>query len=361
MLAKENLMSPSVVTDPNTANGQPIFSGTQITVAEVLEQLASGEDIATISRTRGGKLSPVAVAEAVRLAARALLENAVRYVPAASAPAPAPTPAPAPAPKPAPASGAGGVTGQLALAQPDKLTYVSNERISFHMTVTNSTSAPVKYSYLGVKVVNLDTGADEQFHTSWSGDDKSIPANGTGPLPGGWDDGLAIGPIGHYRLTLNICLGTTDQGRQGVGWQTLTPGMDITIGELAAGAANVTTLDGAKVYTSHGVVANAFWVEKDTVGTDEPVWFHFKVTNPTAEPVPFSILAARAEEGQAAQSWTNQKLAPGQVLEWRDHINFKQAGTYHLYLGIGYANKDDCVAMRAPWDRLSDSVKVTVQ
>jgi uncharacterized protein (DUF433 family) len=341
-------MTPTVVTDPNTANGEPIFSGTETTVAEILEQLASGMSLADIALSHGGKISPPAMAEAVRLAARALVENAARYVPAAG-------------PEPAPASPAEGLTGQLTLAQPDQLAYAVNERIAFHLAVTNPAETPLKYSFLGVKVVNLDTGADEQFHTSWSGDDISIDAHGTGPVPGGWDDALQIGTRGHYRLRLSICLAPADQGRQGVGWQVLTSGLDITIGELAAGPATVTMVDGVKVYSSRGVAGNAFGVDKDTVSTNEPVWFHFKVTNTSPETVNYSILAARTEEGQAAQSWTNQKLKPGQVLEWRDHINFSQLGIYHLYLGIGYDNKDDCVAMRAPWSRLSDSVTVTVR
>jgi uncharacterized protein (DUF433 family) len=352
-------MTTWVVTDPNVANGEPIFSGTDIPVAELLEQLATGMSIADISRSRGGKVSPVALAEAVRLAARALMENAARYIQSAEGPAPVASPPP---PAPAPVSPAGGVvTGQLMLAQPNKLTYAVNERIAFRMLLTNPTAAPVKYSFLGVKAVNLDTGAEAPFHTSWSGDDKAIPAHGTGPVPGGWEDALQISPRGRYRLTLSICLASTEQGRQGVGWQTLTPGLEVTVGEVAAGPVETVTVDGAKVYRSRGVMGNAFQIEKDTVEADEPVWFRFKVTNTSPAVVNYSILSARTEEGQAAQSWTNQKLKPDQVLEWRDHIQFSQPGVYHLYLAIGYDDKDDCVAMRAPWSRLSDSVTVTVQ
>ncbi len=348
-------MSPTFTTDPNVASGQPVFSGTDITLAEVLEQLASGEDIATIARTRSGKVSPLAVAEGVRLAARALMENVARYVPAAAAPVP---PAPAPvSPAPAPA---GPVTGQLTLDQPDKHTYAANERIPFHMLVSNAAGTPVKYSYLGVSAVNVDSGAS-QFHTSFSGDDQAIPAQGTGPVPGGWADGLQLGGVGHYRLTLDICLGSLDEGRKGVGWQKLTSPLAITIGELAANPPAFVPGAQPKVYVSHGVTGDAFSVDQDTVGVDEPVWFHFKATNTGEAEVGYSILAARTEEGQAAQSWTNATLKPRQTLDWRDHINFKQAGVYHLYLGIGYADKNDCVAMRAPWDRLSDSVTVTVR
>lgn len=348
-------MTSSIVVDPKVANGEPIFGGTTITVAEILEQLACGMDIADIARTRGGKISPLDVAEAVRLASRALTENAARYVGAA-------TPAPQPAqPQPAqPQPAAQGVMGQLTLAQPGKLTYGVNERIPFHMVVTNLTAMPMKYSYLGVKVANLDTGADE-FHTSWSGDDKSIPANGVGPIPGGWDDGIQCGALGHYRLTLSICLASMDEGRNGKGWQTLTPGLDVTIGEVGAGKADFVMSGGTKVYASCGVVGNAFSVEKTTVEVDENVWFNFKVTNTTENAIDYGILSARTEEGQAGKSWTNSKLNPQQVLTWRDHINFKQPGVYHLYLGIGYDDKDECIAMRAPWDRLSDSITVEVR
>ena len=346
-------MTSVIITDPKVANGQPIFRGTAITVEEILEQLACGMDIADIAGTRDGKISPLDVAEAVRLASRALTENAARYVSAATA-----TPQPA---QPQPAAPAGqGVTGQLTLAQPGKLAYGVNERIPFHMLIVNSTAAPVKYSYLGVKVVNLDTGADE-FHTSWSGDDKSVPANGTGPIPGGWDDGVQFGALGRYRLTLSICLASMDDGRNGKGWQTLTPGLDLTIGEVGAGKSDFVLSGGSKVYASCGVVGNAFSVEKTTVEVDENVWFNFKVTNTTEVAIDYGILSARTEEGQAGKSWTNSKLNPQQVLTWRDHINFKQPGVYHLYLGIGYGDKDEAIAMRAPWDRLSESITVTVK
>jgi uncharacterized protein (DUF433 family) len=351
-------MANWMVTDPNTANGEPVFSGTEITVAELLEQLATGQSIADIARTRGGKVSPIAIAEAVRLASRALVENAARYVPAAPQVSALPdTPKPVP---PAPVSLAQSLAGQLTLSQTDKLTYAVGERIAFRMLLTNLTAAPVKYSFLGVKVVNLDTGTEAPFHTSWSGDDKAVPAHGTGPVPGGWEDSLQIDGKGRFRLTLSACLAAMDDGRKGVGWQTLTQGLDITVGELAAGPTDVTTAGGVTVYSSHGVVGNAFRVENTTVEAGAPVWFRFKVTNSSLVPVNYSILAARTEEGQAAQSWTNQKLNPGQVLEWRDHLKFSAPGVYHLYLGIGYDNKDDCVAMRAPWSRLSESVTVTV-
>ncbi len=114
------------------------------------------------------------------------------------------------------------------------------------------------------------------------------------------------------------------------------------------------------VYSSNGVVGQAFWVENPTAGVNQEVWFNFKVTNTSNAPVNFSVLAAHSEVGPSAKSWSDV-LQPGQVLEWRDHIEFSATGTYRLYLGICYGGFDPCVANQAPWDRLSPSITVTIQ
>lgn len=115
------------------------------------------------------------------------------------------------------------------------------------------------------------------------------------------------------------------------------------------------------VYSSNGVVGQAFWVENPTAGVNQLVWFNFKVTNTSNAPVSYSVLAAHSEVGPSAKSWSNETLQAGQTLEWRDHIEFTATGTYRLYLGICYGGFNPCMANQAGWDRLSPSITVTIQ
>lgn len=115
------------------------------------------------------------------------------------------------------------------------------------------------------------------------------------------------------------------------------------------------------VYSSNGVVGNAFWVENTTAGVNQLVWFNFKVTNTSNKPVSFSVLAAHSEVGPTAKSWGDYTFQPGEVLEWRDHIVFSATGTYRVYLGICYGGYNPCLANQASWDRLSPSITVTIQ
>jgi hypothetical protein len=115
------------------------------------------------------------------------------------------------------------------------------------------------------------------------------------------------------------------------------------------------------VYSSNGIVGQAFWVENATAGVNQMVWFNFKVTNTSNAPVSYSVLAAHSEVGPSAKSWSNEVLQAGQTLEWRDHIEFTATGTYRLYLGICYGGFNPCMANQATWDRLSPSITVTIQ
>jgi len=118
-------------------------------------------------------------------------------------------------------------------------------------------------------------------------------------------------------------------------------------------------------YNSRGVIPARFWVEQTNVAVNEKVWFNFLVNNTTNENIAYSVLAARAENGPAKDSWTNEILRPGfgpaGGSPWRDWIAFSAPGTYQLYLGICYGGRDPCLALQAPWDRLSDNVTITVR
>jgi uncharacterized protein (DUF433 family) len=65
-----------VVVDPEICHGKPTFNGTRILVGVVLSQVASGMDWDAISEQWYNRVSKDAIAEAVRLAGRALLTYA---------------------------------------------------------------------------------------------------------------------------------------------------------------------------------------------------------------------------------------------------------------------------------------------
>lgn len=74
------LMGRYIVTDPEICHGQPTFRGTRILVADVLEQVASGVIWETIIEEWHGHITTEAIAEAVQLASRALIEHIDEYV-----------------------------------------------------------------------------------------------------------------------------------------------------------------------------------------------------------------------------------------------------------------------------------------
>lgn len=71
---KKNL-GRHIVVDPKICHGQPTFRGTRILVHDVLEQVAQGMAWESIQEQWRGAVSPAAIAEAVRLADKALLEH----------------------------------------------------------------------------------------------------------------------------------------------------------------------------------------------------------------------------------------------------------------------------------------------
>lgn len=126
---------------------------------------------------------------------------------------------------------------------------------------------------------------------------------------------------------------------------------------------------GMRYYATHNIQAYDFGMgmlggrlAKTTFAVGEDVWFHFWVANVGNQPEGFEILAAKAEEGPCAESYTVYTLQVGNdgVLKHEDHMHFQVPGVYHLYLGIGFGNKDNLVSGREQWVRLSDSIAITV-
>ena len=74
------LIGRHIVTDPGICHGKPTFLSTRILVADVLEQIADGMAWETVIQEWHGSISREAIAEALQLATRALLEHVDDYV-----------------------------------------------------------------------------------------------------------------------------------------------------------------------------------------------------------------------------------------------------------------------------------------
>ncbi len=71
-----------IVADPEICHGKPTFKGTRIMVFQVLNDVADGRSWEFICGTRwGGRIPLAAVAEAVRLAQNAWLDEHGRLAP----------------------------------------------------------------------------------------------------------------------------------------------------------------------------------------------------------------------------------------------------------------------------------------
>jgi len=73
---KRKELGQYIVVDPEICGGQLTFKGTRIFVKDVLAMLAKGYDWDRISFEFDGHLSREAIAEAIELASKALIEKA---------------------------------------------------------------------------------------------------------------------------------------------------------------------------------------------------------------------------------------------------------------------------------------------
>jgi uncharacterized protein (DUF433 family) len=76
----EQLMGRHIVSDPRICHGKPTFRLTRILVSDVLDQIADGLAWETVIQEWHGSISREAIAEALQLATRALLEHADDYL-----------------------------------------------------------------------------------------------------------------------------------------------------------------------------------------------------------------------------------------------------------------------------------------
>ncbi|MDH7485915.1 MAG: DUF433 domain-containing protein [Anaerolineae bacterium] len=74
------LMGRYIVTDPQICHGKPIFRGTRILVADVLDQVARGLAWESIIEEWHNSITKEAIAEAVQLASQALLNHADEFI-----------------------------------------------------------------------------------------------------------------------------------------------------------------------------------------------------------------------------------------------------------------------------------------
>jgi uncharacterized protein (DUF433 family) len=73
---KRTELGQYIVADPSICHGTLTFRGTRLFVSDVLEMVAEGMDWERIIQECHGSISREAISEAIRLAGKALLEQA---------------------------------------------------------------------------------------------------------------------------------------------------------------------------------------------------------------------------------------------------------------------------------------------
>lgn len=77
---KKKSVGRYICADPKICHGQLAFRGTRILVSDVLELVAVGMNWNEIIRECHGSISRAAIAEAIRIAGRAIVEHADEYL-----------------------------------------------------------------------------------------------------------------------------------------------------------------------------------------------------------------------------------------------------------------------------------------
>jgi uncharacterized protein (DUF433 family) len=78
-LQRRKVYGRHIVSDPKICHGKLTFTGTRVFVQDVLEMVAEGMEWDTIIKQWHGSISREAIAEAVRLAGRALIDHVDEY------------------------------------------------------------------------------------------------------------------------------------------------------------------------------------------------------------------------------------------------------------------------------------------
>jgi uncharacterized protein (DUF433 family) len=77
---KKKAVGRFITADPKVCHGKLTFRGTRILVSDVLELVAAGLSWDDIIRECHGSISRPAIAEAIRLAGRAIVKHADEYL-----------------------------------------------------------------------------------------------------------------------------------------------------------------------------------------------------------------------------------------------------------------------------------------
>lgn len=239
------------------------------------------------------------------------------------------------------------LTGKLSIGFV-KDVYRPDEKIDYVASLANWSGSEMTFGVVGIEVMNAITG-EKAFHTIRN--DLTLVAN-VGMNLGG---DLRLSQEGEFLLSFHVCKSSVEDAIAGKGdWVKLTDYIRVKV----------------ERYKARGVVCEMFEVENSVVKAGEQIWFKFKVINQSDDEVPYNILSVRTEHGSSGQSWTNQVLKPHQVLEWRDNIRLYMAAEHPMFLGMffdgvdrGLRNQEGVdlgLAIDAKWERLTDSVRVTV-
>ena len=78
------------------------------------------------------------------------------------------------------------------------------------------------------------------------------------------------------------------------------------------------------------------------------IWFNMDIKNTNNQRVDYEALGTWVQEtGQFQKSWTKQKFSANQHFTWRDHIEIKSTGKYHLWMRICFTD-GNCANLMGP-------------
>ena len=338
--AGQNLIIPAPGTIPSApATTVPAGSFTVQTTYRV----QSGDSLYKISRQFGVSLTALMAAN--QLTNYIIFVGQTLNIPAAGSTAPAATPTPTPAPASQSAS-TYSASGFMAGGLREDYFYVETNQIGiaqelwFDFKVSHSGDGPGNFGILSIfSNTNLHGWSWTNSNIKW-GDSLE------------WRDHIQIGSAGVYPFWLAVCFADFNDCKvNGDLWQRLSDTIYVTVGNPADYISTG--------YTANGIAGNYFYVENIVTHKGDPVWFDFKVTNNSGGDVYYGILSAQVKGVKMGQSWTNNRLKAGQVLEWRDHFSDLPAGTFPVFLGICTASQVAC-SDGTLWSRLSNDVIITV-
>jgi LysM repeat protein len=339
----ENLIIPAPGTTPSAPAASVPASGLTI---QTTYRVQSGDTLYKISRQFGISLTVLMAAN--QLTSYIIFVGQTLKIPAPGSTVPTATPtAPAPAPAPVTQSTSTySASGYMAGGLRQDYFYVETNQIAigqelwFDFKVSHSGDGPGNFGILSIfSNINLHGWSWTNSNIKW-GDSLE------------WRDHIQVGSAGVYPFWLGVCFADYNDCKiNGDLWQRLSDTILVTVGDPST-----YTSTG---YSSNGVDGNYFYVENIVTHKGDPVWFDFKVTNNSGGDVYYGILSAQVQGVKVGQSWTNNRLKAGQVLEWRDHFTDLPAGTFAVFLGICYQSQAAC-GDGSLWQRLSSNVTITV-